>query len=191
MKENYEYTLIKKLEKRDKKGKGNSFLKTVFAPYYFLAELYCRNKIWNNFIFKKMITTDDVFKFLDEQDFEVRKGKRFVKMDLIQDSRYDFNDLNQSKKLIFQDYSDATLAVLRKNIPFDVENFMNLHVEIDDKVVTSEDGEIYHSLVYYVWIQYWRETRYRDSLNRLIKWIIAFICLVSCTLLLLRIFSVI
>ena len=110
---------------------------------------------------------------------------------LIQDSRYDFNDLNQSKKLIFQDYSDATLAVLRKNIPFDVENFMNLHVEIDDKVVTSEDGEIYHSLVYYVWIQYWRETRYRDSLNRLIKWIVAFICLVSFALLLLRIFSVI
>lgn len=191
MKENYEYTLIKKLEKRDKKGKGNSFLKAVFAPYYFLAELYCRNKIWSNFIFKKMITTDDVFKFLDEQDFEVRKGKRFVKMDMLQDSRYDFNDLNQSKKLIFQDYSDATLAVLRKNIPFDVENFMNLHVEIDDKIVTSEDGEIYHSLVYYVWIQYWRETRYRDSLNRLIKWIVAFICLVSCALLLLRIFSVI
>lgn len=190
MKENYQYTLIKKLEKRDKKGKGNSFLKAVFAPYYFVAEYYCKKKIWNNFIFPKMITTDEVFGFLDKQDFEIR-GKRFVKMDMIEDSRYDFKDLNQSKKLIFQDYSDAMLAILRKNIPFDVENFMNLHVDIDDKIVESTDGEIYHSLVYYVWIQYWRETRFRESVSRFIKWVIAFICLVSCALFLLRIFSVI
>lgn len=190
MKDNYQYTLIKKLEKRDKKGKVNSFLKSVFAPYYFLAEYYCKRKIWNKFIFTKMITVDEVFGFLDKQDFEIRSGKRFVKMDTLEDSRYDFNNLKESKKLIFQDYSDALLSVLRKNIPFDVENFMNLHVDIDDKIVES-DGETYHSLVYYVWIQYWRETRFRESLSRFIKWIISLILLLSFLFFTLRIFSVI
>lgn len=189
MRENYEYTLIKKLEKRDKKTKGNGFLKAIFAPYYFFAETYCKVKIWNKFIYNKMITEDDIFNFLDKQDFEIRPRKRFLKMDTIEGSRYDFNDLKQSKEMIFKDYSEAFLQILRKNIPFDVENFMNLHVEINDKVVTSY-GEIYHSLVYYVWVQYWRETRFVESRTRFFKWV-SFVCIVSFVVLMLRYFSVI
>lgn len=171
-----EYEIIKKLVKSDKNERVEKIWSKIFSPYYFFMEYYCRKKIWTKFIFEKLITTDEIFNFLDKYDFEII-GKKFVKTSLLEEHPNYVNDTAVMKDMIMRDYVEAFLNLFRKNIPFDVENYSNLNVEIGDKIVKSF-GEIYHSAIYIVTLQYWREDNYKSAKKVFFTWLIVFAIIV-------------
>lgn len=180
-----EYEIIKKLINSDKNKKVEKFWSKIFSPYYFFMEYYCRKKIWSKFIFEKLITTDEIFNFLDKQDFEI-VDKRFVKTSLLEEHPNYVNDMGVMKEMILRDYIEAFINLFRKNIPFDVENYTNINVEFGDKIVKSY-GEIYHSVIYIVTLQYWREDNYKSAKKVFYVWLLVLSLIITLATIIIKI----
>lgn len=179
---NFYSNIYHKLDK-NKTRYTNKFKNVLRSPIDFYMEFICRKYIWRDFIVKEMITTDNVFAFLDDNDFEYN-GTVFRKMDVIQPAHYyDRSDYEESKYLIRKDYIENVINLLNENFSFDIAEYITLLVDVRVQF-TQSNGERYRAKVYEVIIQYCREKSYQRVKRNLILFLsILFILLVCISIL--------
>ena len=153
-----------------------SLLYFILAPFYFILETICKRTIWRTVILRELITNEQVFEFFCKHEFEY-KNSQFRKVELLTSNEYyDTSNTSNFKKIrerIKGDYINAFKNLFSQNIPFDVENYVTLMVNVDIKTV-KYDGDYLREPVYEVLFYYCRRLHYLKARNIFISWVILF-----------------
>lgn len=168
-------SLINKLEKYTiTHGRNVSFknnlLYIIFIPYFFVLEKYLKYKIWQ-LVLREMMN-DEIFDFLDSNDFEYKKDY-FRKSELLSDlgDFYPKNDHALCKKRLRENYIDMLSDVLKAS-SMDIENYINVLVTIDIKVVHDKVSDQYfRAPIYTLIMQYFRNYHYKRAKKILWIWL--------------------
>lgn len=173
------YNIFKFLERNNKIGDSKWYQKIfnfILAPVYFILESFCKRTIWKNRILNELITNEPVFEFLRISEFGYRNGT-FRKIELLSSNEYyDSNDIKNFKKIkdrIKHDYIIIFNDLFSANVPFDIENYLTLIVNVDIMTIKNED-EYLRAPIYEVILRYCRKLHYIKSRNLFIIWITFF-----------------
>jgi hypothetical protein len=172
------YKIFKFLERTyiiEEKAKFlNNLFYFLFAPFYFILESICKRSIWRTVILTELITNEQVFDFFCKHEFEYNKGQ-FRKVELLNSNEYyDTPNTYNFKKIrerIKRDYVNAFKNLFSHNIPFDIENYVTLMVNVDVKAVNN-NGDYLREPVYEVLFYYCRRLHWLKSRNNFIIWMI-------------------
>lgn len=172
-------SLINKLEKYTivygkKVSRINNFIYILFIPYFFILEYYLKKKIWNLVLNELM--NDKIFDWLDTNDFEYKKDF-FRKSELLSDlgDFYPKDDLELCKKRLRENYVLMLSDVLKHSI-IDIENYINVLVTIDIKVVHDKESDQYfRAPIFTLVMQYFRNYHFYRARKIFIYWILIFL----------------
>jgi hypothetical protein len=164
----------------DKKNRKKRILHWLFNPYFFFLECAYRRKIWWKYIIPAIIQNDNIFHYLDDNDFELKDGL-FHKIELTSDKEYyDVGDPVVIKERVKKDFITIFINLFKDNLSFDIENYVTLIVDVNTKYV-EDHHEYYKSQVYEVFLQSCRHEFHLIAKHRFIAWIISFVSLLLLT----------
>ena len=133
----------------------NRFWYILFSPIFMLLEFMTYRYFWKKIILPELITKDDIFKFLDKNEFGFHRG-RLIKKDILDDNEfYDSLDLEQAKEAIKKEFVSGLTDLINAHSTFDIEEYLVLIVTTELKL-THNKGEVYRNKLYTVTIQYCR-----------------------------------
>jgi len=168
------YKYFNKLDSLDfKKNKRKLFW---LIPYYLHLEKTCKKEIWNKTVLNELITNDTLFSYFDDNDFEfIKKGAHFRKIDTVDSVEFLFNNTNDLKEKLKAKFVRELTTLIRQQSPFDIEEYINMYINIDLKVVFDDFGNSYKANIYEVIIRYCREYQYGKMKKIFYGWLIMFI----------------
>ncbi len=153
--------------------KFGKFFKIFLAPIWFVLEWLCFRKYWN-IILSELIEEDEIFNFLDRNEFGLQKNK-IIKKDLIDNNEFlRGRKLDDCKEIIKKEYIIALTDLFRKYCNINIEEIISLVVTTDNKI-TKINGESYRNNIYEVSIQYCRLWWFEKAKTYLFWWFISVI----------------
>ena len=92
------------LESLDRNNsKKGLYFKIFLAPIWLLLEYICYKKYWEKIILPELVTNDEIFNFLNDNEFSLHKGI-LIKKDLIDDNDFlSAHRLDDCKNIIKKD----------------------------------------------------------------------------------------
>lgn len=146
--------LYSKLEGQDVTNSGRLF-RILLAPIWLLLEYLCYRKYWHKILIPELITNDNIFDFLDKNEFEYRKNK-LIKKDLVEDyEKLNGRTESEIKQIIKADYVEALVKLISENCSTNIEDFLNLQVIVETEI-REIDGEYFRASLFTVIIQFHR-----------------------------------
>jgi len=143
----------------------------LFIPIFFILEYIVYKYFWEKIIIPEIITNDEIFNFIDNNEFGIKYG-RFVKKDLIDTNEYyDSMKIDEARVLIKEEFVKKLTMLIDKNCLIDIENYITLQV-LTKELITSKNGNYYNNKLYTVYIQFCRYFYLIRSLKILIYWIL-------------------
>lgn len=135
--------------------KSKRFLYNLFIPFFLFLEWLVYYYYWKNIIVKELLTSDEIVNFFDANDFGYT-GNKIYKADLLASNEF-FDRLNmeEAKNVIRKEYIDTVSNILANNISINVEDFLNLQVTVEIKVIKHK-GEYFRDKIYTVTIKFCR-----------------------------------
>lgn len=169
--EKYDFIYDRSLKDSTKYRTCKKIKYILFLPILYIFEGMYNTKIWNNFIKKTMITNDNIFQYLDNNDFELINNT-FHKIELLSTNEFfDISDEKEAKKRILGYYITEITTLLDNNVNFDIESYLNLMVNVDIKYVRSHN-EYYKEKIYEVYIQSARNYHWKKIKIYMIIWLL-------------------
>ena len=169
--------MISKLEKQDVTKSGKYF-RILLTPIWLLLEYICYRKYWHKIVVPELITNDEIFNFLNRNDFEYRK-KYFIKKDLIDDNeKISGKSLEEAKQVIKKDFVEALTNLISANCSVNIEDFISLLVETDLEVIKNQE-EYFSGRVYSVKIQFYRLWWLQKAKKYTFIWLLIFLNIVA------------
>lgn len=145
------------------------FLNWFFMPIFFFLEYIVYWYYWKNIIVKEILTSDKVVEFLDKNEFGYF-GNKFAKIDLLASNKFfDRNDFEEARFVIKGEFIAALTEQFSNYIVFDIENYINIMVDVEMKVV-KENGEVFRAKVYSVTMQFYRYYYIQEYRKRIFMW---------------------
>ncbi len=169
------------LESLDRNNsKKGLYFKIFLAPIWLLLEYICYKKYWKKIILPELVTNDEIFNFLNDNEFSLHKGI-FIKKDLIDDNDFlSAHRLDECKNIIKKEFVEKLSKLITENCNTNIEEYISLTVNTDN-LLSKTDGEVYSNRVYEVTIQYCRFWWLKKSLQYSIIWLIliCILCVIS------------
>lgn len=149
-----------------------SLFRIIFVPIFLLFEFLLIRFYWNKIIFPEFITNDNLFNFIDKNDFGIKFGK-FFKKDLIE-GELESNDNEIIKHRINSEFVKELGNLITLSSKIDIENYINIRTEVSDKI-SKIQGEIFINKIYQTEIRFCRYYFFKEALKQTIIWIISMI----------------
>ncbi len=145
-----------------------------FAPIFLLFE-YIVYKYWWKIILTELITSkDDIINFLNKNEFALQKG-RLIKKEIYDDIEFlTEKTTDEAKEIIKIDYVEKLTALIAKDVSLDLENYITIIVETDNKI-TNINGNNYSNFIYTVYIQFCRYWYLSRNIKLFIYWLLLFL----------------
>lgn len=159
------------LESINTTKKFNRVMIFIFNPIFLLLEYLVYRYYWKTLILPELITNDDIFSFLDKNEFGFEKG-RITKKDLFDDNEfYETLNMDEAKVKLKEEFVGTISDLLSKKTMFDIEEYLTLIVTTE-YVITKNQGETYQNKVYTVYLQFCRYYYLMQRLRNFTSWIV-------------------
>lgn len=125
----------------------------IFLPITYIIDYLMLRKYWK-FVLKEMIETEEIFDWLNKNDFGYRK-LYFVKKDVIEaGSFYDSKNSLELKSYIKKEMTKNILDLFDEYLTSDIENYINVYIDVD----FQKDVKIYS-----IFLRYYRYQIIKDN----------------------------
>lgn len=154
---NFILKILKHIEKN-----YNTKYYNFFLLYYFILETIVKN-YFEKFIINNIFEQENIMDFLNRNEFGL-KNNILYKKDIIDETQY-YGELNniELEKLIKKDFENIFLEEIQKsNINFDIENYLNVFVKIDNNIEKN-------LRIYSIYIRFYRLFLVQELKEKLLK----------------------
>lgn len=154
---NFILKILKHIEKN-----YNTKYYNFFLLYYFILETIVKN-YFEKFIINNIFEQENIMDFLNRNEFGL-KNNILYKKDIIDETQY-YGELNniELEKLIKKDFENIFLEEIQKsNINFDIENYLNIFVKIDNNIEKN-------LRIYSIYIRFYRLFLIQELKEKLLK----------------------
>ena len=154
---NFILKILKHIEKN-----YNTKYYNFFLLYYFILETIVKN-YFEKFIINNIFEQENIMDFLNRNEFGL-KNNILYKKDIIDETQY-YGELNniELEKLIKKDFENIFLEEIQKsNIKFDIENYLNVFVKIDNNIEKN-------LRIYSIYIRFYRLFLVQELKEKLLK----------------------
>ena len=150
-------------------NKFKTTLYKIFIPLFFILEYSVYKYFWKKVIIPEIITRDEIYEFIDKNEFGIKYG-RFIKKDLLDTNEYyDSMNIDEARILIKEEFVKKLSGLIEKNCQIDIENYITLQVKTKE-TVTTKNGNYFNNKIYIVYIQFCRYFYLIESLKIFAYW---------------------
>lgn len=166
------YTFLENLDK-------HPWIKKLLGPIYLLLEYLCYKKFWNKIVVPELIETDEIFEFLNKNEFSYNNGK-LIKKELINDVEFlHGRSLDECNELVKREFMIGLTKLIEKHCNTNIEQLLTLYTRTDTITHKDEIGNLSLHNIFEVHIQFCRYYYLKIAKRYTIVWCIFLILIIS------------